>query len=128
MRGSIRQYFGILAQDILAAARLVRLARARRWRGYVQRPDGIVRVLTLVCSLEVFLSEICARVFLPTPTPTGTLRSIAEHNGVSRDGHIDSSYGCYGYYAHYYVGPIDSAEAFVREAKRAGFDALPLMG
>jgi hypothetical protein len=71
------------------------------------------------------LSEICARVFLPTPTPTGTLRSIAEHNGVSRDGHIDSSYG---YYAHYYVGPIDSAEAFVREAKRVGFDALLLMG
>ena len=89
---------------------------------------AVVWVLTLVYSLEVFLSEICARVFLPTPTSTGTLRSIAEHNGVSRDGHIDSSYGCYGYYAHYYVGPIDSAEAFVREAKRAGFDALPLMG
>jgi hypothetical protein len=28
--GLIRQYFGLLAQDILAAARLVRLARARR--------------------------------------------------------------------------------------------------
>jgi hypothetical protein len=71
------------------------------------------------------LSEICAQVFLPTPTPTGTLNRIAEHNGVSRDGHTDSSYDRY---AHYYVGPIDVAEAFVREAKLAGFDVRLLTG
>jgi hypothetical protein len=76
-------------------------------------------------SPEVFLSEICAQVFLPAPTPTGTLRRIAERNGVSHDGRTDSSYNRY---AHYYVGPIDVAEAFVREAKRAGFDAQLLTG
>ena len=71
------------------------------------------------------MSEICAQVFLPTPTPTGALRRIAERNGVSHDGRIDNSYDRY---AHYYVGPIDAAEAFVREAKRAGFDARLLTG
>jgi hypothetical protein len=89
----------------------------------VERVANVLR--RLVCSPEVFLSEICAQVFLPTPMPTGTLRRIAERNGVSRDGHTDSSYDRY---AHYYVGPIDAAEAFVREAKRAGFDARLLTG
>jgi hypothetical protein len=53
------------------------------------------------------------------------LRRIAERNGVSHDGRTDSSYNRY---AHYYVGPIDVAEAFVREAKRTGFDARLLTG
>ena len=74
---------------------------------------------------EVFLSEICAQVFLSTPTPTGTLHRIAERNGVSHDGRTGRSYNRY---AHYYVGPIDVAEAFVREAKRSGFDAWLLTG
>jgi hypothetical protein len=51
------------------------------------------------------------------------LHRIAERNGVSRDGHTQLCR-----YAHYYVGPIDAAEAFVREAKRAGFDARLLTG
>ena len=69
------------------------------------------------------MSEICAQVFLPTPTET--LRRIAERNGVSHDGRTNKSYDRY---AHYYVGPIDVAEAFVREAKRSGFDAWLLTG
>jgi hypothetical protein len=70
------------------------------------------------------LSEICAQVFLPAPTPAGTLRRIAERNGVSTMAAPIAAMR----YAHYYVGPIDAAEAFVREAKRAGFDARLLTG
>ena len=71
------------------------------------------------------MSGICVQVFSPAPTPTQTLRRIAERNGVSHDGRTATSYDRY---AHYYVGPIDVAEAFVREAKRAGFDARLLTG
>ena len=54
-------------------------------------------------------------------------RDIAPHRRAqcSHDGRTDNSYDRY---AHYYVGPIDAAEAFVREAKRAGFDARLLTG
>ena len=53
------------------------------------------------------------------------MHRIAERNGVSHDGRTGRSYNRY---AHYYVGPIDVAEAFVREAKRSGFDAWLLTG
>ena len=63
--GLFEQRLGILAQDIFATARLVRLARARRWRGYVQRSDGVVRVLTAPWPVPLVLQRTPGCKWLP---------------------------------------------------------------
>lgn len=68
------------------------------------------------------MSELCAVVrVLRSPNEPGTLRRIAERNGVAHDGRTDTANR--DEYNHYYVGTLSATEAFVREARRAGFDA-----